>query len=97
MIDIIENQLKNLKMSGDITTLRNWSEIEDMTCRQAAIMLLVQDNPGLTVGAIAEALECTKPSVTRSIDKLVGLGILTRHTSIEDRRLVSIYPGKNRL
>jgi DNA-binding MarR family transcriptional regulator len=91
MIKIIEDQLKNIKISGDVKTLIQWMKYEDMTCKQAAFLLLVQDNPGCTVGTLAAALGTNKPSITRACIKLETLGFVQRETDMADQRLVRIY------
>jgi DNA-binding MarR family transcriptional regulator len=97
MIKIIEDQLKKIKISGDVKTLVHWMKYEDMTCKQAAFLLLVQDNPGCTVGTLAAALGTNKPSITRACIKLEELGFIRRKIETEDRRLVRIYPTGKKL
>jgi DNA-binding MarR family transcriptional regulator len=91
MHKIIEDQLKDIKVSGDVTTLVQWMKYEDMTCKQAAFLLLVQDNPGCTVGTLAAALGTNKPSITRACIKLEALGFVRRQIEDRDGRLVRIY------
>lgn len=67
-----------------------------LTCRQAAILMTLRANPGLTVGAIAGALGLNKPSVTRSVDKLEAFGLARRAIDPADRRLVEIWPATSR-
>lgn len=71
-----------------------WTRNENMTCRQAAVLAIVEANPGVTVGAIARVLDIPKPSVTRTADKLEMWGLLTRTPSSEDRRLVELHARK---
>lgn len=67
---------------------------EDLTCRQAAVLAIVMDNPGVTVGAVAAVMGVPKPSVTRAVDRLTEWSLAYRSHNAEDRRLVAIYPGK---
>lgn len=67
-----------------------------MTCRQVAICLIIKSNPGMTVGAVAHALNCPKPSVTRAVDKLETLGLVMRVTDPYDRRLVLLMPKRKK-
>ena len=97
MLKIIEDQLKNIQISGDVKTLVHWMKYEDMTCKQAAFLLLVQDNPGCTVGTLAAALGTNKPSITRACIKLEALGFVRRETDMADLRLVRIYATGKKL
>lgn len=60
----------------------------NMTCRQAAILALIDANPGCGIGAVARTLALPPPVVSRAVDKMLLLGLLTRVTSDEDRRRV---------
>jgi DNA-binding MarR family transcriptional regulator len=91
MLKLIEEQLNDIKVSGDVRTLAQWMKYDDMTCKQAAFLLLVRDNPGCTVGALAAALGTNKPSITRACIKLEQLGFVCRQTNVWDLRLVQIF------
>jgi DNA-binding MarR family transcriptional regulator len=67
---------------------------EQLTCRQAAILMLVRANPGCTVGAIAHTLGAHKPTVTRAADKLENYLLIHRKPDPQDRRLVQLWPGR---
>lgn len=97
MPTIIEEQINNLTISGDVLTLRQWIKHDDLTCKQAAFLLLVQDNPGCTVGTLAAALETNKPSITRACDKLINLGFIRREKDTNDLRLVRIFATDKKL
>ena len=58
----------------------------NMTCRQAAILALVAARPGHSNNVIARTLLVPAPVVSRAVDKLVLLGMLTRVTADDDRR-----------
>jgi DNA-binding MarR family transcriptional regulator len=91
MHKIVEEQLNNIQISSDVETLKQWMTYDDMTCKQAAFLLLVKDNPGCTVGALAAALGTNKPSITRACIKLEQLGFVYRQTNMDDLRLVQIF------
>lgn len=97
MLKIIENQINDLEISADVETLSQWFKYDDMTCKQAALMLLVQDNPGCTVATLAAALKTNKPSVTRACDKFEKMGFIRRKTDYQDRRLVRIFATGKKL
>ena len=73
----------------------SWMRHEQMTCRQVAIYMLVEANPGCGVGAIAHVLDVPKPSVTRAVQKLMAMGLLTMRTDPNDYRMVKIYVAEN--
>lgn len=91
MPDRMAAQIRDMKINGDVTTLSRWHAMENMTCLQAAILLLAQDNPGCTTGAIAKVLKSSKPSVSRAAIKLLRLGMMTSEIDPADRRLVKLY------
>jgi DNA-binding MarR family transcriptional regulator len=62
----------------------------NMTCRQAAILALVAAHPGHSNNIIARTLCVSPPVVSRAVDKLVALGLMTRITDDEDRRKVCL-------
>ena len=72
----------------------DWMGDEHMTCRQMAILMIIEANPGCGVGAIATLLDIPKPSVTRAADKLSEHRLIHRMTDPNDGRLVQLWPGR---
>jgi len=63
----------------------------DLSARQTAILLTVYlELPPHTVRGLARQLGVTKPVITRALDTLGKLGLLTRKRDEEDRRNVVI-------
>jgi DNA-binding MarR family transcriptional regulator len=62
----------------------------NMTCRQIAVLALVAEHPGESNKAIAETLGLPAPVVSRTVDKLIELGLMKRRVSIMDRRKVEM-------
>lgn len=61
----------------------------DLTARQMSLLLTVYlSPPPHTVRGLAEALNITKPAVTRAVDRLGELGMLRRKVDERDRRSV---------
>jgi DNA-binding MarR family transcriptional regulator len=48
--------------------------------------MVIDVNPGINVGALAAMLSKDQASTSIVVDKLMGLGLLTRETDPEDRR-----------
>lgn len=90
-------QSKNITIPEDAKPFIAWDDRGgQMTCRQVAICYVIQQNPGMTVGAIAHVLNCPKPSVTRAVDKLESLGLVMRVADPDDGRLVLLMPKRKK-
>ena len=80
--------------------LRLWQEVllsevtagmPDLSMRQLAILLTVYlDLPPHTVRGLAERLRVTKPVVTRALDTMGAMKLITRHRDQADRRNVLV-------
>ncbi|MHA6685019.1 MarR family transcriptional regulator [Mesorhizobium sp. A556] len=83
-----------------IQALRLWQQVmlsqvrddaPDLTMRQAAILLTIYlDPPPHTVRGLAEKLGVTKPVITRALDTMGALKLVSRHRDERDRRNVLI-------
>jgi DNA-binding MarR family transcriptional regulator len=63
----------------------------DLSHRQLAILLTVYlDPPPHTVRGLAAALKVTKPVVTRALDTMGALKLVSRHRDEDDRRNVLV-------
>lgn len=63
----------------------------DLTMRQAAILLTIYlDTPPHTVRGLAGRLGVTKPVITRALDTMGAMKLVTRHRDPKDRRNVII-------
>lgn len=63
----------------------------DLTNRQMALMMTVYIDAGPhTVRGLAEALNVSKPVITRALNKLSALGYLRRERDVTDRRNIFI-------
>ena len=66
-------------------------EAPDLSARQMALLLSVYlTDPPHTVRGLAQALNISKPAVTRALDRLQGFGYVRRSTDRSDRRNVLI-------
>ena len=89
----VDEQAETTTIPEDARLYMRWI-LEDLTCRQAAVLAIVEDNPGVTVGAVAAVMGVPKPSVTRAADRLAEFDLLHRTHNAEDRRLVALYAGR---
>lgn len=86
-----------LKPSQALSLLRNLAleqvrdAMPDLTTRQVAILLTVYlEPPPHTVRGLAAKLDVTKPVITRALDTMGALDLLSRHRDEKDRRNVLI-------
>ena len=67
------------------------ADAPDLSSRQMAILLTVYLTPSPhTVRGLAQALNISKPAVTRALDRLGELGLLKRRPDETDRRSVLV-------
>jgi DNA-binding MarR family transcriptional regulator len=81
--------------------LRLWHDVvfdivrdgeQDLTARQLAVLLTVYlEPPPHTVRGLAGKLGVTKPVITRALDTMGRLGLLSRRRDAKDRRNVLVY------
>jgi DNA-binding MarR family transcriptional regulator len=89
-------QARKVTVPREAIPFLQWGSADQMTCRQAAILKMIEHNPGCTVGAIAHVMNIPKPSVTRAADKLTIMGLVHRKTEPADHRLVQLWPGSGK-
>lgn len=70
--------------------LRRETEQLGITSRQATLLWLVKQAPGITAGELAEEEGVSAPAMTRQVDRLAQAGLLLRVPSTEDRRKVGL-------
>lgn len=83
-----------------IQALRLWQQVAvaevrndfpDLTMRQAAILLTIYlDQPPHTVRGLAAKLDVTKPVITRALDTMGILKLVSRHRDERDKRNVLV-------
>jgi DNA-binding MarR family transcriptional regulator len=86
-----------LKPLQALTLLRTLSleqvrdEMPDLTTRQVAILLTIYlEPPPHTVRGLAAKLNVTKPVITRALDTMGALELVSRHRDEKDRRNVLV-------
>jgi DNA-binding MarR family transcriptional regulator len=70
--------------------LRKETEQFGITSRQATLLALVEQSPGLTLRALAESEGISAPALSGHIDRLESAGLLVRLRSDVDRRRVGL-------
>lgn len=75
-------------------SFRRQSELTglDLTMAQARALLIVTEDPGLTIGSLADHLGVKPPAASLLADRMVQAGLLLRHDDERDRRRVVLTP-----
>jgi DNA-binding MarR family transcriptional regulator len=80
-----------LKLWHDVTFDLVRDAAPDLSARQVAVLLTVYlEPPPHTVRGLAKKLGVTKPAITRALDSMGKLGLLSRRRDEADRRNVVI-------
>lgn len=72
-----------------VRQLRRQDEGGLSATQTAALATIVREGP-LTLGALAGAEGLSKPSITKVVEKLESLGLITRKTDATDRRVCHV-------
>jgi DNA-binding MarR family transcriptional regulator len=80
-----------LRLWQQVTLSEVRDDAPDLTMRQAAILLTVYlDPPPHTVRGLAARLNVTKPVITRALDSMGALKLVSRHRDEHDKRNVLV-------
>jgi DNA-binding MarR family transcriptional regulator len=82
---------QSLRLWQQVTLAEVRAASHDLTMRQMAVLLTVYlDPPPHTVRGLAEKLNVTKPVITRALDTMGALKLVSRHRDEHDRRNVLV-------
>lgn len=82
---------QSLRLWQKVTLAEVRAASHDLTMRQMAILLSVYlDPPPHTVRGLAERLAVTKPVITRALDTMGAMGLVSRYRDENDRRNVLV-------
>ena len=80
-----------LRLWHDVTFDLVRDGVQDLSARQLAVLLTVYlEPPPHTVRGLAAKLGVTKPAITRALDTMGRLGLVTRRRDESDRRNVLV-------
>jgi DNA-binding MarR family transcriptional regulator len=80
-----------LHLWREVTLSQVRDEAPDLTTRQLAILLTVYlQPPPHTIRGLAAELGVTKPVITRALDTMGAMGLVSRHRDEADRRNVLV-------
>ncbi|HVY19524.1 MAG TPA: MarR family winged helix-turn-helix transcriptional regulator [Bauldia sp.] len=81
-----------LRLWHDVTFDLVRADLPELTQRQMAVLLAVYlDPPPHTVRGLAAKLGVTKPVITRALDTMGAMGLVTRKRDESDRRNVLVH------
>lgn len=82
---------QSLRLWQQVTLAQVHAASHDFSMRQLAILLTVYlDPPPHTVRGLAELLGVTKPVITRALDTMGAMKLVSRHRDENDRRNVLV-------
>ncbi len=85
------NESEALRLWHKAAMTQVLDNVPDLTLRQTAILLTIYlDHPPHTVRALAAKLNVTKPVITRALDTMGMMKLVTRKRDPRDRRNVII-------
>jgi DNA-binding MarR family transcriptional regulator len=82
----------NLRML-DLRMMKSYSERiaqTGLTPAAATVVLVVERNPGVSLGRLADALLIKRPNMTKLIKRLESRALLRRRTAANDKRSISV-------
>ena len=72
---------------ADLARLAAWEE-RGLTMSQLRVLIILNGDPGITAGNLAERLSVRPPTVTEMVDRLVRQELVERRADPDDRRVV---------
>ncbi|MDP3898227.1 MAG: MarR family winged helix-turn-helix transcriptional regulator [Mesorhizobium sp.] len=82
---------QSLRLWQNVTLNEVRAKMPDLSMRQTAILLTVYlEPPPHTVRGLAAILDVTKPVITRALDTMGALKLVSRHRDEADRRNVLV-------
>jgi DNA-binding MarR family transcriptional regulator len=82
----------NLRML-DLRMMKSFSERlaeTGLTPAAASVVLVVESNPGLPLGKLADALMVKRPNMTKLVKRLEARALVRRSTAAGDKRSISL-------
>ncbi len=82
----------NLRML-DLRMMKSFSEQlaeTGLTPAAATVVLVVESNPGLPLGKLADALMVKRPNMTKLVKRLEARALVRRNTAADDKRSISL-------
>jgi DNA-binding MarR family transcriptional regulator len=70
--------------------LRKETEQVGITARQATLLWLIRDRPGLSLAELAAEEDISPPALSGNVDRLEAAGLVERVRSSDDRRRIGL-------
>ncbi len=91
MMSVSLRPAEALRLWQNVTLAEIKDDRPDLTMRQAAILLTIYlDPPPHTVRGLAARLNVAKPVITRALDTMGAMKLVSRHRDPRDRRNVLV-------
>jgi DNA-binding MarR family transcriptional regulator len=77
----------------DLRMMKSFSERlaeAELTPAAATVVLVLDSNPGLPLGKLADALMVRHPNMTKLVKRLEGRSLIRRSTAVDDKRSISL-------
>lgn len=88
---IVMRPSQSLRLWQQVTLAQVRAHTHDLTMRQTAILLTIYlDPPPHTVRGLAAKLDVTKPVITRALDTMGAMKLVSRHRDENDKRNVLV-------
>lgn len=88
---IVMRPIQALRLWQQVTLSQVRGDAPDLTMRQVTILLTIYlDPPPHTVRGLAATLGVTKPVITRALDTMGALKLVSRHRDERDKRNVLV-------
>ncbi len=88
--DLTDDQDLRLAIQRLARRIRSMQADDDVTEGQRAVLFALSKNGTQTLGSLSEHERVTPPSMNRTVNALVELGLVTRETAPDDARKVSL-------
>ena len=88
--DLTDDQDLRLAIQRLARRIRSMQADDDVTEGQRAVLFALSKNGTQTLGSLSEHERVTPPSMNRTINALVELGLVTREPAPDDARKVSL-------
>ena len=77
----------------DLRMMKSYSERiaeTGLTPAAATVVLVVDGNPGVSLGKLADALLIKRPNMTKLVKRLENRGLIRRRAAADDKRSISV-------
>jgi len=89
LVDDVLTELTQIRMRDWMGALKRWHE-GSLSLMHLNVLMLLRSHGAVTMSQLAEQLDVSVASATGIVDRMEKRGIVDRHRSEEDRRVVQV-------